>query len=402
MFKLAFRNVFRQKGRTALTLAAIVLGVMSLILSGGFIEDIFHQLSEATIHSQIGHIQVYREGYSGAGRSEPYRYMIDDPADLIAGLQAFEGVAEVNQRLFFSGLLNNGRSDLSIIGEGIEPDKEARLGTFIKMVEGRPLQDGDAYGILLGQGVAQGLDVHVGDYVSLLANTPEGALNSLQLQVIGVFRSISKEFDARAVRLKLSDAQELLNVRSVHSLVLRLNDTQLTTPVAQVLAQGIMPRGYEFKTWRQLAEFYRKTVDLYERQFLVLQLIILGLVLLGVVNSVNITIYDRTGEFGTLMALGNRREDVFQMVILENVILGLLGALIGVLLGMVAAWLISRIGIPMPPPPNMNAGYTAQIQLVPEVVVTGCVIAFLATVCAAVVPARRVANLPVVEALRQN
>ena len=72
MFKLAFRNIFRNRLRTSLTLAAIITGVVAIIISGGFVEDVFVQLREATIHSRIGHMQIFRRGYIEYGRREPW------------------------------------------------------------------------------------------------------------------------------------------------------------------------------------------------------------------------------------------------------------------------------------------------------------------------------------------
>jgi putative ABC transport system permease protein len=402
LFKLAFRNIFRHAGRTALTLAAIVLGVLGLMLSGGFVEDVYLQLREATIHSHLGHLQIYRAGYYRLGRRDPYGYMIDDPETVSAVASAQEGVELVTQRLQFSGLLNNGRTDLPVVGEGVQPGKEAQLGTSLSVVAGRLLEDRDEFAIAVGEGVASGLGLELGDLVTVLANTPEGSLNSLQLELVGVFRSISKDYDARAIRIPLTAARQLIATDRVHSLVVLLTDSERTDSVAIELADALAGQDYEVMTWYQLATFYQKTVDLYGRQFLVLQIIILFLVLLGVINSVNITIYDRTGEFGTLMALGHRGRDVFELVVLENVLLGLLGAAMGVAIGIVLAWLISALGIPMPPPPGMNVGYTAQIRLVPEVILSAAAVAFLATVLGVLGPARRVTRLPVVDALRQN
>ena len=179
MLKLAFRNIFRHKGRTGLTLAAIVLGVTGMILSGGFIEDIFVQLREATIHSRLGHIQLYRTGYFSVGRRDPVSYLIEDPEALKDRLQNLPHVIEVLTRMHFSGLANNGLADRPIIGEGIQPDKEARLGTFTTLVAGRQLSDADSFGIVLGEGVAQALKAAPGDFLTLLVSTPDGALNSL-------------------------------------------------------------------------------------------------------------------------------------------------------------------------------------------------------------------------------
>ncbi len=402
MFQLAFRNIFRHKGRTALTLASIMVGVVALILSGGFIWDIFVQLREATIHSQLGHIQIYQAGYYSHGRRNPYGYMIQDPAQATAVVSALPQVVDVMQRIEFSGLLNNGRTDVPIIGAGMELDKEARLGSFITISAGRQLQDSDSFGILIGEGVASGLRVQPGDYVTLLLNTPDGALNSLEFEVVGVFRTLSKDYDARAVRISLGAAHDLLATQAVHSLVLALEQTEATDQAVTLLRERLGAAEYEVKAWYELADFYVKTVELYGRQFAVLQVIILIMVLLSVINSVNMAIYERTGEYGTLMALGDRGKDVFRLIVTENMLLGVVGGCGGVLLGIALAWAISTVGIPMPPPPNMNTGYVAHIQVVPSVVVTAFLVGAAATGLAALLPARRASRVPVAKALRQN
>lgn len=151
-----------------------------------------------------------------------------------------------------------------------------------------------------------------------------------------------------------------------------------------------------------MTDFYDKTVTLYDRQFGVLRLIVLIMVLLGVANSVNMSAFERVGEFGTMMALGNRRIDVFRLVITENVLIGVIGSSTGLLIGVILAWVISAIGIPMPPPPSSEVGYRAQIQVVPKELVLAFTIGLVATVSASIFPARRVTRIPVVDALRQN
>jgi len=401
-FTFALRNLLRQKGRTGMTLASIIFGVIGLILSGGFVEDVFIQLREATIHSRLGHLQIYREGFYAQGSKEPYDYLIEAPEDVEAKIANLPGVIDSMQRLNFFGLLNNTKTDLPIIGEGVEPAKEARLGSFFFIIEGRQLTDDDAYGVLLGEGVAKSLKLKVGSFVTVLANTPDGALNSLEFEVIGVFRTFSKDFDARAVRVTLPAAQELLSVSGVHAVVVSLADTLQTDAIAEAVKAQISGEGYELKTWFELDDFYAKTVDLYKSQLGVLQFIILVVVLLSVANSVSMTAYERVGEFGTLKALGKRSSDIAKLIILENALLGFIGASLGVLLGIALALGISAIGIPMPPPPNSNVGYTAMIRVVPTVVVVSFLIGFVATVLSAVLAARGASRVPVVDALRQN
>ena len=398
----ALRNVFRQRARSAATLAAISLGVAGLILAGGFVQDIYVQLAEAVIHSQSAHIQVARAGYREGRIRSPEAFLIERPADLKNELQAAPGVSLVLARLGFTGVINNGKRDLGIIGEGVEPAAEASLGTYLRYIEGRALADSDKDGIVLGQGVAKSLGLKAGDRVNLVISLAQGAVNTLDFGVVGVFQSFSKDFDARAVRIPLSAARELMDNRSAHLMVVLLDKTEDTDLVLASLRPSLIQKGYELASWRELSDFYDKTQQLYDRQFGVLRLIILLMVLLSVANSVNMTLFERTREFGTLLALGDRPGTVFQLIMTESVLLGLIGAVLGMALGCLSAWLISAIGIPMPPPPNANIGYTAYIRLLPADVLTAGAIGFVATCLAAVLPARRVSRMPVVDALRQG
>ncbi|MBE7526959.1 MAG: ABC transporter permease [Burkholderiales bacterium] len=402
MFKLALRNIFRQKIHTFMTLAAIISGVAGIILAGGWVHDIYTQLGEALIHSQSGHLQVYRQGYFAAGSRSPEKYLIDTPDTIRQQVAGETGVAQVMARLNFSGLINNGKSDLPIIGEGMQPDLESALGSSIRIVAGRQLADKDSFGILLGKGVAQALQLQPGDPVTLLVNTLDGALNSLDFEVTGIFQSFSNDYDARAIRIPLAAAQELLGTSGVNALVVSLQHTEETGVIAARLKQVLASSGMEVKTWVELNDFYEKTVEMYKGQFGVLQIIILVMVLLSVANSVNMSIFERAGEFGTMMALGNRSSHIFWLIVSENCLLGLIGGSLGVGGGTLLALIISAIGVPMPPPPNADLGYTAHIEIVPSVLLLALNTGFIATVLASILPARHVSRIPVVDALRQN
>jgi len=402
LVKLALRNILRQRVRTAITLAAIIFGVTGLILSGGFVQDIFVQLGEGIIQSETGHVQVFRKGFREEGSRKPDRYLVDNPTQTAARIAGLPLVKEVSLRLSFSGLINNGKRDLAIIGEGIEPDKEARLGSFLKIVAGRQLTDADLFGIIVGQGLAEALGFEIGDSVTLVMNTADGALNTIDVEVLGIFQSFSRDFDARALRLPLAAAQELMATAGANLLVVTLEQTQDTDLVLAAIKDLLDNSILEARSWKELSDFYEKTLKLYDRQFGVLQLIILIMVLLSVANTVNMSTFERMGEFGTMQALGNTRGAVFRLIVLENLFIGLIGGSLGALIGIALALLISSIGIPMPPPPSANSGYTAMIRLDVATVASAFVIGVISTTLAALFPARRVSRTDVVEALRQR
>lgn len=402
MWKLALRNVLRHKARTGMTLLAIIAGVVGLILSGGFVHDIFAQLGEVLIHSQSGHMQVAKAGYFERGARSPEKYLIEDSETPRRSMTENPAVEDVLGRLYFAGLLNNGRSDLPIIGEGVEPEREARLGSGMVITGGRRLREGDEFGMMLGHGLAHALKLTPGNWVNLVVNTPDGALNSLEFQVIGTFQTFSKDYDAHAVRIPLAAAQDLLATTGINTLVVSLKRTEDTQLIAGSLEKTFSQSGFEVNTWLKLNDFYAKTVEMYDVQFGVLRIIILLMVLLSVVNSVNMSVFERVGEFGTMMALGNRSSRVIELIIMENAIVGLVGALSGVILGMLLALVISAVGIPMPPPPNADLTYVAHIRIVPTVVIGAFAVGLIATILAAFPPALRVRRIPIVDALRQS
>lgn len=399
---LAIRNLLRHRARTAATLAAISIGVASLILAGGFVKDIFVQLGEATIHSQTGHIQIARQGFWAMRTGSPETHMIEKPDAVKASLATQPGVEQVVARINFSGMLNNGKRDLGVMGDGIEPDGEAKIGSFLRYIEGRPLAAKDHDGVVVGQGVARTLDLKIGDRVTLILNLAQGAVNTLDFQLVGVFQSFSKEFDARAVRIPLAATRELLDTEAAHLLVMSLAHTEDTDRIANAVREQLVGQGFQASTWRELSDFFEKTVQLYDAQFGVLRLIIFLMVLLSVANSINMTLFERTREFGTLLALGDNPRRVFGLIMTESALLGFFGAAFGMTLGCIAAWGISVVGIEMPPPPNSNLGYIALIRLDPMTVLTSGAVGFVAAFIASIFPAHRAANLDIVDALRHG
>ncbi|HET9046529.1 MAG TPA: ABC transporter permease, partial [Casimicrobiaceae bacterium] len=292
MLKLALRNLVRQRGRTLITLAAIVFGVAGLIVSGGFISDLLDQLGEAVIHSQTGHLQIARRGFRDEGARRPERYSIAEPDRLTARLRSLPEVDDAMGRLDFSAVLNNGRTDLAIVGEGIEPDREARLGHSMRLTAGRRLTAADAHGAMIGQGLAHALRLAPGDRATLVTSTGAGAVNTADVEVVGVFQTFSKDYDARAIKVPLAVAQQLLDTEGASTLVVALKRTEDTQRAGAAL-KVMLKDDYEIATWQELNDFHSKTVTLYERQFGVLQLIILLTVMLSVANSVNMSVSER-------------------------------------------------------------------------------------------------------------
>jgi putative ABC transport system permease protein len=402
LLSIALRNLARQRARALLTLASVGVGVVSLILAAGFIDDILWQLREATIRSQVGHFQVFAPGYIDSGRREPLAHTVENPREAIAALRSIPGVVTVGARLSFPASLSNGRADVAIIAEGVEPAAEARIGTALTTVAGESLERAKGPAIVIGEGVAASLKLRPGDAVTVVAATRDGALNTVDAPVAGAFRGPFKDYDDRAVRLTLADAQELAGVKSANALVVLL-DPDASLEAVLATARRILPRDhYDIHPWWDLADFYQGAQALYRRQFLVLLVIVSAMVVLGVANSINMSLHERQAEFGTVRAMGYKGGTVLRQILGESAVLGIVAALIGVAVGILLAWAISALGIDMPPPPGSEKAYTAAIRLSGANIALAAVTGVAACVAGAILPARRLSRMPIVDALRRG
>jgi putative ABC transport system permease protein len=402
--KLAVRNVFRNRRRTLITLAAMAFGAAAVIVFGGFVNAIYWGVRESTIRSQLGHIQLYRAGWSEKGPLAPFDYLIADYPALRAELARIPHVKTVTARLGLSGLVSTGDTTTAFVGSGVVPEGETDLAALAVIVEGQELATRDPRGVTLGVGLARAFGVKPGDDLTLLTTTKAGAINALAVKVRGVWESGEKAYDDRFLRVGLPEAQRVLDLDAgeVQSIVLLLDRTEHTELVRAHLEALIRERGLalEIRTWDDLALRYHQVRELFGRIFSVLALIVAIMVVFGITNTMTMAIFERTREIGTVMALGTPRRGVVAMFVLEGVVLGLLGALAGVALGVGLAKAISAVGIQLPPPPGSTRGFSVQIFVVPVVLAQAWTLALLAATLASLYPAWRAARLDVVEALR--
>src|SRR5437879_417163 len=246
--------------------------------------------------------------------------------------------------------------------------------------------------------------VKPGDDLTLLTTTKAGAINALAVKVRGVWESGEKAYDDRFLRIGLPETQRVLDLEGgeVQSIVLLLDATDNTAAVRERLERLIRNRGLdlEIKTWEDLALRYHQVRELFGRIFAVLTLIVSIMVVFGITNTMTMAIFERTREIGTVMALGTRRRGVVSMFVLEGFVLGVLGAVAGVVLGVALAKAISAVGIQLPPPPGSTRGFMVQIFVVPAVLAQAFELSIVAATLASLYPAWRAARLAAVEAPR--
>ncbi|HTY60500.1 MAG TPA: FtsX-like permease family protein [Bacteroidota bacterium] len=400
--KLATKNVFRNRRRTVITGLVLVFGATALILAGGFISFSFRGLSENTIRSQLGHIQIYRGDFFEKEEEKPLALGLENVDDLKAKVGAEPHVRFTMARVEFMGLLSNGEKSAVFIGRGIEPEKEMDLsGNRAPVDSGAFLgqnahNEGDAE-VVVARGLAKTLNARLGEYLTLMTTTSKGALNAMDVRVVGIYSTGVPEYDERALMVDLRTAQQLLVTQKVSKLVVVLDETARTREVADALAAHLP--GVALRRWDELATFYKSVVQLYSAIFAFLGVIIFVIVVLSSSNTMMMSIMERTREIGTQLAVGTSRLRLLVNFLYEGLMIGVFGGLLGLLVGAGMAGLVDHSGLRMPPPPGGTTGYPLFVDLVPSVFVGVFILIVVTTVLSTIAPALRASRMKIVDAL---
>ncbi len=401
-FRLASRNLRRNTRRTLVATLTVAFGIVAYLLAGGFIEWVFWAMREATVHSQLGHVQIVRPQYFVKGIADPYAFLLPGKSPEQQVIADMPGFISLAPRLSFSGLVSRDDATIPFVGDGLDPGPEKPIGTAVTILSGRDLATADEKAVLLGEGLARSMGAQVGSSVVLLVAAANGSPSAVEVTVAGIFQTAFKEYDDRALRLPIEVARKLMKVAGATSWVVLLDATERTAEGTSYLRARLPAKDFEVVPWTALADFYNKTVLLFSKQISIVELIIALIIVLTISNTQTMSVLERTSEIGTSLAIGQRRTTVMRLFIAEGTLIGIVGGLLGVAAGYALAQIISAIGIPMPPPPGKSSGFVGQILITPALLFTALILALGTTFLASLMPARRASRMIIVDALRYN
>jgi putative ABC transport system permease protein len=398
--RIAFRNIFRNRRRSAITLFVVVFGAVALILFGGYKEVTFRGLRESTIRDRLGHIQIYARGYLDQENQKPLEHGLERMEDVRRAVEQDSRVEITTGEIGLIGLVSNGEKSETFLATAVEPDRDHRMRRQW-ILQGSSLSAGESDDVIIGQGLATSMSVKPGDHLTLMTTTVHGSLNAMDVRVAGIFSTGVKEYDDRAVKMALTGAQRLLQTNKVEKLIVILRDTSDTDGVKRHLERFFQSKQWplDVRDWSQLATFYHQVVSLYNGIFGFLGIVVFAVVILSVANTVMMSTFERTREIGTLMSMGTSRIRVWTMFLFEGFFVGVLGGMLGLLTGVVLSQGINHLHLMLPPPPGYTVGYRLQILLRPSILVTALVIALVTTTLSSVVPAFKASRLKIVDAL---
>ncbi len=401
IFKLAARNVFRNRLRSSIAILSIAIGIAGIAFSEGFISDSLLQLRESNIRSGIGHFQIFKPDYEKYVFRAPEKYLFTEDAALVEKLRT-QGALTLTPRLKFGAMLTAHNRDYAIFAEAGIPSREKELTRYFTMLNGEMLKDDDKFKIIVGEGVAKSQKIKAGDMISLYARTYSGSVNILDFEVAGVFRSISQLYDERAIILRLEDAQVFMDTQQIHSYIGLLEKTELTDSFVQALRPAVEALNLKLTPWPNIADFYMKAAELFYIQLFMLEIVIFFMIFLVLNQSLTTAFYERIREFAVMKALGDRRSRITGVLLVEVVILNLCGAIFGGLLTHFIFQAININGITMPPPPNMVIGWTVHLNLSLSLYARALLITVFSTFIAAAVPIVKITRMSVIAGLVED
>lgn len=346
---IAFRNLLRARRRNALAGGTMALGTAALILGSGLSDGIARQLTENLVAVQTGEIMVVKREEGFVRQNSPFdaysRERIPNAEAVIREIESRSedlGITRIAPYLHARGTAIAANRSTPAVVLGIVPEKEPELFKALPPVKGRVLS-GQPEEVYVGQPVARILRLSVGDSVSLLIQTPEGAMNSLDAVVCGIFQKGAPWYD-NTFFVPLSAARRLEDSsEGVTNIKLRVRGSSRTLEATRAglgaLVSGLSP-GTSVESAEEAGRFSFSIIQANEASLAILSIFLFAAASVGIVNAMLMSVHERTREIGTIRAMGMRREGVVRLFLLEGLALGIVAAVLGVIAGgaMVMYW----------------------------------------------------------------
>jgi ABC-type lipoprotein release transport system permease subunit len=344
LWKIAIRDLGRNKRRSVLTLVAVGLGMALLIVMSGLIEGAVAGSLENSIRLQTGHLQVRAASYHEDELSLKWEDLLPDPQALAAQIRGQKGVRVATPVLWANGMLTVGDESVGVQVFGIDPLSEAYVPIRDALVAGEFLALDDRSGILMGQRLAESLGVTVGQRMSLLVSTADQQVDETVFTVRGLYNTSVASYDETRVFLPLSKAQAFTRTEGHASAIFILLDRQED---ADTVAAALRAPGLSVLTWRDLNQVFLQTMQASAIFLNMMNLVVLAVVAVVIANTLLMAVFERTREMGILAALGMKGRQILAMFLLEAGTLGLAGIILGFLLGLLGVAYLATVGLPI-------------------------------------------------------
>jgi putative ABC transport system permease protein len=353
LITVALRNLTRRKSRSVLLAITVAIGVFMMLSAIGYNRGVARQMTDMVVQGFTGDLLVLPDGlktYDVFKPAKPNSPVIDAIADLQARFRQDPNVLAVSPHNRVGGLLQSSERDQGVILVGVNPSVEPQFNTQITVNTGEPLSASDPHGILVPDKTAQELNLRIGDSVNWVSSSRSGHVHDITLTVRGLFRA--SPYAGSTIYATLSASQEMLGLNASQAqevLVILKDRDQLEGTRQRLAAVGAGPgQKVVVHTWQEQAGFFTGLVLGNGVSLGIMVAILFIAILIGLVNAVVMTIKERTGEIGAMMAMGTPPARIVQILLLEQFCLTEGAVLVASAIGYGLITWLGHVGIPAP------------------------------------------------------
>jgi ABC-type lipoprotein release transport system permease subunit len=401
--RLAWRNIWRHRRRTIIIVSAMGLGLSLMMMYDGLVDGFNQAIYGNAIKVLGGNIQVHAEGYRDSAGQKPLLPLADDAA-VLAAVRAQPGVVAAARRINTGGLASSREGAFAVGITAIEPELEQAVNLAAQnVIAGRALAADDGDAIFIGKGLADAMDVSVGDRITLTGQATHEQMRRRTMNVVGIYDLDMPDIERLSVYLSLAEAQALYDLPGQSTEVAVFLDNIGGERDLIGTLQPSLP-GYEIESFEDSYPELKYALATKGKVMDIFSVIILGIAGIGILNLLLMAVYERTREIGVLGAMGLKPRQISYLFILEGTFIGLVGVAVGIVLGLAFNGMLRVVGLDY----TAMSGMTSYMALLSDKVYPswgvskllgrGLTVAIIAAL-AAVIPAREAAHRDPAEAL---
>lgn len=403
---IAWRNIWRNRTRSWVVIGAIALGVWAAIAMSGFATGMARGYVRSAVDNIVSHIQIHHPEFK---KDFDIHYRVANSGSLVDSIAGLPEVKAVTSRTIVNGMISSAKGARGIQIKGIDPEAETGVTGLNKKVDEGEYFDGSRRNeILISHALAEKLQVKLRAKMVLTFQDLDGEITTGAFRVVGLFDTGNKPFDEYHIFMKKSDLTGLLvpdstNVDLVHEIAILLNDPLQADEVSKQL-QSRRPELLS-ETYRQISP----DLQLYESQINIVSYIYLSIIMLalvfGIINTMLMAVLERIRELGMLMAIGMNKWRVFSMIVLEALLLGVIAAPLGLMIGWLTIYYIGTYGLDMSMYSESLKMYGLEqviyFEVLPSVYYQAAIAVIITAFLASIYPAWKAVRLQPVEAIRK-
>jgi putative ABC transport system permease protein len=342
MLTIAWRNIWRNRRRSLIIVLSIIIGVAAVMMNDGLSFGMIQQVLDNQIGSHVSHIQIHATGFND---NRVIQTSISDIKKVEGILEDTRGVRQWSRRVVTFGLLSSALNSSGGLIVGVDPQREPTVTSIqASITEGRYLS-GRPHEVIIGRKMAEKLGVGLGDKVVGMASAVSGDVGSDLFRVVGIYETVSSDFDKMHMFTTLAGAQDMLELGGrVLEYAITVEDIEQVEAITRELRAKLGDE-YEVHSYIDLLPMLVWTVEIYGEMMIVVYVIIGLAMIFGIINTMLMSVFERIQEFGVLMAIGMKNSYVFRMVMTEALLLAAIGTLAGLIAGMAVLLPLSSVGI---------------------------------------------------------